>query len=406
MRIECSYSNLLAIGELKPNPANPNQHPDKQVDKLAKLIQSHGWRHPITVSKRSGLVVSGHCRLLAAQKLGLKEAPVDYQDFESEAEELAVLVADNAVQDFAEIDGLKMADILVELDQMNYDLDLTALDKEQIEDYVVGPTDDNPQDDVIPDPPKKAITKTGDLWILGEHRVLCGDATKKKDVERLMNGKKAKMVFTDPPYDIKANREGGKFGTEGKGDYRISVFPEYDKWVPLCFNVLEMNSSFLVFEHWRNIKKLWESLKRAKFNILSLIIWRKTNYHQMFSPAGLWSAYDIILVGGKTKTLPLHKERITNIYDFIESPVSSKYETGQNVVRGCKPIQILTPYIDALTDKKNIVFEPFGGAGSTIIACEKIERKCLAIEIHGLHCDVIVKRWEQYTGKKAELANG
>jgi ParB-like chromosome segregation protein Spo0J len=107
---------MVDVGKLKPNPANPNTHPDVQIERLALLIKEHGWRHPITVSKRSGKIVSGHCRLLAAKKLGLKQVPVDYQDFKSDAEEYAVLIADNVVQDLAEIDGLKMADILCELD--------------------------------------------------------------------------------------------------------------------------------------------------------------------------------------------------------------------------------------------------------------------------------------------------
>ncbi len=122
------------------HPANPNKHSEKQVEKLARLIEIHGWRHPITVSNRSGFIVSGHCRHMAAQLKGLKQVPVDMQDFANEAEELAVLIADNIVQEFAEVDGLKMADVLVALDEVNYPLELTALDPDQIEDYVVGPT--------------------------------------------------------------------------------------------------------------------------------------------------------------------------------------------------------------------------------------------------------------------------
>jgi ParB-like chromosome segregation protein Spo0J len=140
VRIYCSCTDLRPTAALRPNPGNPNGHPEAQVDKLAKIIKAHGWRHPITISRRSGFVVSGHCRLLAAQKLGLAEVPVDEQDFASDAEEYAVLIADNVVQELAETDGLKMAELLCELDQANYDLELTALSKEQIEDYINGPT--------------------------------------------------------------------------------------------------------------------------------------------------------------------------------------------------------------------------------------------------------------------------
>jgi len=144
--VHCAYDKMIETGKLVPNPANPNQHPEKQVTKLAALIKYHGWRHPITVSKKSGFIVSGHCRLQAAQALELKECPVDYQDFESEAEEYAVMIADNVVQEFAEIDGLKMADILAGLDKFNYPMELTALEPFQIEDYIDGfgmPTDED-----------------------------------------------------------------------------------------------------------------------------------------------------------------------------------------------------------------------------------------------------------------------
>jgi hypothetical protein len=140
VRVECAYDKLVDTARLRPNPANPHRHPEAQVDKLAKLIAAHGWRHPVTVSNRSGFIVAGHCRLLAAQKLKLAQVPVDYQDFASEAEEMAVLVADNVVQEFGEIDGLKMADILCDLDQADYSLELTALDPDQIKRYIEGPT--------------------------------------------------------------------------------------------------------------------------------------------------------------------------------------------------------------------------------------------------------------------------
>jgi hypothetical protein len=139
-KIYCSYTKLADPKRLKPNPANPNKHSDAQIELLAKLITAHGWRHPITLSKRSKLVVSGHCRLSAALLLGLKQVPVDEQSFKNQAEELAVLIADNQIPELSETDGLMMADILCELDQANYPLELTALSKEEIEAYINGPT--------------------------------------------------------------------------------------------------------------------------------------------------------------------------------------------------------------------------------------------------------------------------
>jgi len=138
--VHCSFQKMVATGDLKPNPENPNTHPAGQVDKLAAIIKAHGWRHPITVSNRSGYIVSGHCRLLAAEKLGLARCPVDYQDFKSKAEERAVLVADNIIGEFSETDAAKMSDIVAELEAADYDLELTAIDAEKLSLILDGPT--------------------------------------------------------------------------------------------------------------------------------------------------------------------------------------------------------------------------------------------------------------------------
>lgn len=136
--VHCSHAKMVAIGELKPNPENPNSHPARQIEKLAAIIKAHGWRHPITVSNRSGFIVSGHCRLMAAKKLGLKKCPVDYQAFKSKAEERAVLLADNVIGELAEEDFEKMSDIVAALEKSRYNLELTALTAEQIEGYLGG----------------------------------------------------------------------------------------------------------------------------------------------------------------------------------------------------------------------------------------------------------------------------
>jgi ParB-like chromosome segregation protein Spo0J len=137
--VHCSHQKMVAIDQLKPNPENPNSHPDGQVDKLAAIIKAHGWRHPITVSNRSGYIVSGHCRRAAAEKLGLVKCPVDFQDFKSKAEERAVLLADNVIAELAEINAEKMSDIIAALEKARYDLDLTALTAEQIGEHLSGP---------------------------------------------------------------------------------------------------------------------------------------------------------------------------------------------------------------------------------------------------------------------------
>ena len=139
-KVECIYDKMIDLAKLKPHPLNPNTHPDEQIKRLAIIIKYQGWRERITVSKRSGFIVKGHARLKAAEALGCKQAPVEYQDYESEAAEHADMVADNKIAELAVIDGLKMADILVQLDELNFNLDLTGMNDEEIQFYIDGPT--------------------------------------------------------------------------------------------------------------------------------------------------------------------------------------------------------------------------------------------------------------------------
>lgn len=148
--VHCKYDELIELTKLKPHPANPTKHPEAQVTLLAKILSEHGIRWPISVSKKSGFIISGHGRLMAAQKLELKTYPVVYQDFKSESEELAVLVADNKICELSETDGAKLGDIIVELDQVDYPLELTALSEEDIKYYVEGPTSIPDKDLTLP----------------------------------------------------------------------------------------------------------------------------------------------------------------------------------------------------------------------------------------------------------------
>lgn len=202
----CAYDELVDIGKVIPNPKNPNQHPKAQIELLAKIIKAQGWRQAITVSTRSGLIVKGHGRLEAAIILGTDKVPVDFQNYATEAEEIADLTADNRLAELAEMNNTMLADILAEFDTGEMPLDLTGYteaDLEGILDAIAGEDDAEPnnQDDEH-EQPLSPMSKPGDLWILGQHRLLCGDATDEATIERLMDGEKGAMVHTDPPYGV------------------------------------------------------------------------------------------------------------------------------------------------------------------------------------------------------------
>lgn len=205
--IHCAYDELKSIAEVVPNPRNPNTHPEKQVKLLAKIIEAHGWRAPITVSKRSGFVIRGHGRLAAAQLLGCETVPVDLQDYKNDAEEWADMIADNRIAELSDIDQDELMQLVVDLDSMDYDTGLLGYsDKSVAEMLAEYAKQDIKEDDFDVDSALAEIvapqSKLGDIYQLGQHRLMCGDSTSEVDVLKLMDGELADMIFTDPPYNV------------------------------------------------------------------------------------------------------------------------------------------------------------------------------------------------------------
>lgn len=202
----CGYDELVYTKELKPNPKNPNQHNAKQIGLLSSIIKSAGWRAPITISKRSGYIVKGHGRRQAAMVAGLKQVPVEYQEYASEAEEHADLIADNRIAELSDIDDEKLMDMIQDMDVGDMPLELTGysaedlaeiLDKLEGDDDIEDGADDVPEDDEAP-----SFSKANDLWTLGRHKLICGSATDDDTIDRLMDGELAQLVHTDPPYGV------------------------------------------------------------------------------------------------------------------------------------------------------------------------------------------------------------
>jgi len=207
INVHCAYDEMIAIENLIGNPRNPNTHPQKQIELLAKIIKNQGWRALITVSNRSGFVVHGHGRLLAAKLLGVGQVPADRQDYATEAEEWADLIADNRIAELSQIDDTMLASLLSELNTADFDVNLTGFSDRQIDNLLADfKTTEVKEDNFDPAAAaadiKEPVTKPGDIWQLGCHRLMCGDATVVSDVQKLMGGNLATMVFTDPPYNV------------------------------------------------------------------------------------------------------------------------------------------------------------------------------------------------------------
>ena len=384
MKVECAYDKLVPLGKIIPNPRNPNTHPEKQIKLLAKIIDAQGWRAPITVSNRSGFIVRGHARLKDAQLLGLDNAPVDYQDYETEAQEWADLIADNRIAELAEIDLPLMKDLLSGLDDGAFDMDLTGFDNSALEELMTQfhQEDGLTGDDEVPEP-QESICKPGDLWVLGNHRLLCGDATVEADVKKLMGKEKADMVFTDPPYGIDVV---GKDGNIGGGTKQIPVSkfkhiqgddiaPDVNFLIPLAAKVIIWGGNYL--SHILPRGGAW-------------LVWDKDkNPGLTFSDCELaWTN----LPGVKVK-------KYTHRWDGY----SRQGESGSRLHPAQKSVLLLTDILGDYSKKDGIILDPYLGSGSTLIACEKLGRRCFGMEIDSHYCDVIITRWQNFTGKTAEL---
>lgn len=213
VKVFCAFDELVPIGKVVPNPGNPNTHPPKQVALLAAIIKGQGWRKPITVSKRSGFVVTGHGRLEAAQSMQASVVPVEYQEYASEAEEYADLMADNRLAELSEMNTSALADMLQQMDTGEIPLEMSGYTEEDLEDLLnaLGGVDDteNNGEDTVPPPKNIPMTHAGDIWHLGQHRLICGDSTKPETLQKLLGDELAQCVNTDPPYGISLDGNGG-----------------------------------------------------------------------------------------------------------------------------------------------------------------------------------------------------
>ena len=390
----------VKISELKPHPKNPRVHPDNAIDKLVRSIKEYGWTNPVLVSA-DGYVLAGHARLKAAEKAGIEEVPVIYLPLEG-AKADAYLIADNRLQDETDWDYEKLEDLLQELDAGDFDLELTGFDMDEIEDlmtqfHVPGEI----IEDEAPEPPEEPITKPGDIWQLGRHRLMCGDATKKEDVEKLMNGVKADMVLTDPPYGMNLDTDfssiKGSMKSIGRknhtqGNKYNKVIGDNEDFTPKLITTIFDNFGYCKEMFLFGADYYAELLPNK--NDGSWLVWDKRKESQADA---IGSEFE--LCWSKQK----HKRRILrhDWFGFLSS--ENTYDARHRVHPTQKPITLFVDIINQWGKSAKVIVDMYGGSGSTLIACEQLNRTCYMMEIDPIYCDVIVRRWENFTGQKAEL---
>lgn len=400
MLIQAKDIKLELVSKLKPNPKNRNKHPEEQIERLCEIIRYQGFRQPVVVSNRTGLVVAGHGRLLAAKKLKIKEVPVVYQDFEDEEQEYAFGVSDNAIASWAELD---LSGINTDMAELGPDFDIDMLG---LKDFVLEPAEKlepGCDDDEVPEA-KDTRAKLGDIWQLGRHRLMCGDATDAHNYERLMIGEKPLLMVTDPPYGVSydATWREGALGDKLLGKARTGKVANYDRadW----YDVWALSNADIAYVWHASAFSdvVMDSLRRAAFEVRQQIIWNKSvlimgrgAYHWKHEPC--WYAVrkgcDANWKGDRKQTTVWDAPPPTHIMS------GSKEERTSHPTQ--KPALVYEIPIENHTIPGDLLYEPFSGSGTAFIAAEKTGRRVYGFELDSKYCDVILARWEKYTGKEA-----
>lgn len=373
----------VEVEKLIPYVRNSRTHSDAQVAQIAASIKEFGWTNPILVDGENG-IIAGHGRLLAARKLGAKDVPVIELAHLTESQKRAYVIADNQLAMNAGWDTAMLTLELADLKDSDFDLDLIGFDAKELEkllepEQVEGLTDE----DAVPDAPEEPKTKLGDIYQLGSHRLMCGDSTSIDAVEKLMDGQKADMVFTDPPYNI--DYQGVK---DKREKIKNDKMPD-NEFVDFLTESLMGCETMYVCCSWHYAHLFREAMIRIARQPKAMIVWDKVNPAQHLDK--YFKQHEIIFYYGDyggQKTL--------------RGDVWTLKRQKNTVHPTMKPVELIEIALQDNPGKK-VVYDGFGGSGSTMISCEKLGRQARMMELDPKYCDVIVKRWEDFTGKKAIL---
>lgn len=393
MRVE-----TVPIEKIIPYARNPRRN-EHAVAKVAGSIKEFGWQQPIVVDT-DYVVVAGHTRLLAAQQLGMLEIPVKIADDLTPAQIKAYRLADNRTHEEAEwIDEL-LAIELGEIRDMGYDLDITGFDPDELDKLLAGDAGDGlTDDDTVPELQENAISKPGDVWVCGNHRVLCGDSTDRAAIDKLMDGVLADMAFTDPPYNV---NYGASMKDKVRGNNRTIKNDNlgedfYAFLLKSCANLLEVTKGGVyICMSSSELDTLQKAFREAGGHWSTFVIWAKNTF--TMGRADYQRQYEPILYGWKegNKHFWCGARDQGDVW-FVDKP------TVNDLHPTMKPVALVERAITNSSKSRDIVLDCFGGSGTTMIAAEKTSRSARLVELDPKYADVIVRRWQEFTGKEAIL---
>lgn len=387
----------IKISEIVPYAKNAKKHSKKQIEQVATSIKSFGFRQPVVLDE-SNVIIVGHGRVEAAKLLGLDVVPSVVVEDLSQAQIKAYRLADN------------------KLNESDWDMDLVVEELKELEADMVDLTgfsldllvEANEKDDQVPELPEEPKSKLGELYQLGRHRLMCGDSTKLEDVEKLMDGQKADLLVTDPPYNLAYDF--GKNGMVQTGQ-RKSRFgqikndemsdEDFKVFLSDCFTnayvSLKAGGSYYVFGGRESTINFNLALEEKGFYIAQWVIWKKENFN--ISRLSFHPSHEIISYGWKKEAAHAwYGGRSQRDVLDVSRERSPDHPTQ-------KPVELLSKLVINSSKEGDLILDLFGGSGSTLITCEKVNRNCVTMEYDPKYVDVIIKRWEEYTGKKATLIN-
>jgi len=384
---------------------NSRTHSTEQVKQISNSIKEFGFTNPLLIDKNKE-IIAGHGRLMAAKQLGLDKVPCIELSNLSEKQKKAYVIADNQLALNAGWNESILSMEIGDLSDNDFDISLLGFNDLDLNKYLLKEFEGLTDEDEVPEPPKEPITKLGDIWQLGNHRVMCGDATNKNAVKLLMENNKADLLFTDPPYNVNYTaRTGIRSGkirdnmSHIKNDnLNNNQFNELlENSFKNIFDYMDNKASYYICNNWHCADVFKKILYKLNINVKAWIVWNKD--WMSVGHSEYRSNHEFIFFG----TLD-HKNRIfhnkgkeNDVWTLRKLPPANKIHTTE------KPVGLVDRAIKNSSNNNQIVIDFFSGSGSTLIGCEKNNRIFKGLELDPKYCDVIVKRWENFTGKKAKL---
>lgn len=400
------FNEKYPTKKLIPYARNSRTHNDEQIAQIVASIKEFGFTNPILIGD-DDVIIAGHGRLMAAQRLGMTEIPVIRLPHLTEIQRRALVIADNKIALNAGWDEEMLHLEMEELSELDFDLNLLGFNPDELNEIQLfgeEKSSGNTDDDEVPEAPEEAVTKRGDIWQLGRHRLICGDTTMIDDVKKLMQDEVADMIFTDPPYNVNYGstmKDSIRYHAGSLGGRKImndNLGEGFAQFLTDSLSNMMMycKGAAYVCMSSSELHTLYNSFINAGGKWSTFIIWKKNTF--TLGRADYQRQYEPILYGWNAdqKHHWCGDRDQADVWEYNKPVKNDLHPT-------MKPVELVERAINNSSKIGNIVLDGFGGSGSTLIACEKTGRSARLIELDPKFCDVIIRRWEEYTGNKAQL---